>query len=392
MDDQFDNVLNRFNTHSMKWDQLNKLFGSTDVLPMWVADMDFVSALAIRTAIDKVTEHGVFGYPFVPDTLREAIQSWLGRRHNWPVETDWFVFCPGVVTTLALSIETFSEPGDKIIIQPPVYPPFKRTVEMTGRELVNNPLIWQDDKYVMDYDGLEQLIDAQTKILVLCNPHNPVGRVWTKEELQKLGEICEKHGVMILSDEIHCDIVYPDHPFTPFASVRESFAQHSLTCMAATKTFNIAGLPFSYAVIPNATLRRKFQQALLRYALHMFNSVAIAATEAAYQDGEPWLDQLLQYLKGNVDTLLAFVKERIPEIRAIRPEGTYLIWLDFRALELSDTQLGEFLTKEAKVGLNLGHTFGAGGEGFARINIGCPRTTLLEGLSRIEAAVQRIKR
>lgn len=391
MDFDFDRVFSRFGTGSMKWDQLEKLYGTIDVLPMWVADMDFVSPPAIMETLHQQIEHGVFGYAILSDEFREEVRRWVEHRHGWKTEMDWYVFCPGVVTSLVLAIETFSEPGDKIIIQPPVYPPFKRSVELAQRELTNNPLKFVDGQYVIDFEDLEQKIDERTKLLVLCNPHNPVGRVWKQDELQKLGELCEKYDVRILSDEIHCDIIYPGSKFTPFASITETFAQNSLTFMAATKTFNIAGLPFSYTIIPNQELRRQFQKSLLKYALHMYNGLAVRATEAAYRDGESWLEQLLVYLKGNLDELITFVERRIPEIKVTHPQGTYLVWLDCRELGLDDQELAKFLAKEAKVGLNLGHTFGVGGEGFARINIGCPRSVLLEGLRRIEAAVNRLK-
>lgn len=384
----FDQLIHRTNTASEKWDQAEKLFGEPEILPMWVADMDFVSPQPVIDAILKRAEHGVFGYAFAPDSYYEAVMGWMDRRHKWPIQKDWICYSPGVVTALSLIVMSFTQPGDKVVIQPPVYPPFASTVKRHGRELVYNPLKYDNRRYFMDLEDLKSKLDARVKLLILCSPHNPVGRVWTKEELKELGEICLANNVLIISDEIHCDLVYSGSTHTPFASMGEGFAMNTITCMAPSKTFNLAGLQTSAIIIPNPALRKRFKFSLQTLSLGLPNIFGMVAAEAAYRYGDEWLDQCLNYIKQNLTTALNYFRSEIPNVNVIEPQGTYLVWLDFRELEMKGKELEQFLSRKAKVGLSQGYMFGPGGEGFARMNIACPRSVLMEGLERIKNAVK----
>lgn len=390
----FDEVIDRKKTNSLKWDAVTRIYGDPEVLPMWVADMDFLPPEPIVEAVALRAARGHFGYSLRPDSLSESIVGWLARRHNWQVEREWLTYTSGVVPALALAVQAYSQPGDKIIIQPPVYHPFFAVIQNNGRQVVNNPLKLEDGRYSMDFDGLEKCFDSRVKMLILCSPHNPVGRVWTREELTRLGEICLRKGIVIVSDEIHFDLILgsDDAPIRhyPLASLSEELAQNTVTCFAPSKTFNIAGFHSSAVITPNARLRALFDNSLESSASGGSNLLAALAWEAACRESEGWLDALLDYLRGNLSFLCRYFEERIPRIKVIRPEGTYLVWLDFRGLELSQTELKTFLATEAKVGLNDGAAFGPGGEGFQRMNIACPRSTLEEGLRRIEAAVGRM--
>lgn len=384
----FDHVWNRKNTYSVKWDGVEKLFGDADLLPMWVADMDFKAPQPVIDALTKQAEHGIFGYTIRPDSYYEAIIEWFKKRHNFEVKKDWLVFSPGIVPALSIIVQAFTEPGDKIIVQPPVYYPFFSAVKRNGRTVVENPLAFDGERYTIDFADLEQKIDSGVKMLILSNPHNPVGRVWTMEELQRLGELCVKHDVLVIADEIHCDLVRKAYRHTPFASLSEQFAQQSITCTAPSKTFNLAGLQASQLIIPNEQYRKTLKTAIQTLSVDLSSSFAIPAVEAAYRDGEEWLDQLIDYLEGNIQYLTEYVEQNIPQINVIQPEGTYLVWLDFRSLGLKAKELEALMQKKAKVALDEGYIFGTGGEGFERINVACPRSTLEEGLRRIEKAVK----
>lgn len=385
----FDTLLDRRNTQSVKWDTLEDKFGSVDVLPMWVADTDFPILPSVLDAMRDRLTHPAMGYTVVPDSFYESAQQWFSQRHGWQTERAWFQYSPSVLTALSIAINTFTEPGDKVVIQPPVYHPFPRIVQDNERTLIHNPLRVEDGEYFMDLDDLERHIDDGAKMLILCNPHNPVGRVWPKEQLLRLGELCARRGVLVIADEIHADLVFSGHTHVPFASISDELAQISVTCIAPTKTFNFAGLPISMAVIPNPELRQRFLATIQRYALTHPNLLSMVALETAYREGGDWLDQLMVYLEGNRDELVRFFQERVPAIRVRAPEGTYLAWLDCRALGLADEELKRFFDEEAKVGLNQGELFGPGGHGFARLNFACSRTVLRAGLARIEAAVAR---
>ena len=383
----FDKVVNRSNTNSTKWNFVKELFGAEDVLPMWVADMDFKVPPAIIEAIKKRADHGIFGYSGPDERYFQATINWMKKRHNWAIEKEWFVITPGVVPAISMLIRTFTHPGDKVILQTPVYHPFYGAVRLNGCQVVANPLKFENGHYIMDFDDLETKFDSRVKLLILCSPHNPVGRVWTKEELTRLGEICLKHDVIVISDEIHEDLVYKEYTHIPFASISEEFAEHSITCTAPSKTFNLAGLQTSNILIPNPKLRTDFQNMLESNAITSPNLFGIVALQTAYEEGEEWLDQLLDYLHGNLDFLMEYVEKNIPQIKVIKPEGTYLVWLDFSALGMDPLSLKNFLLEKAKVAFDDGYIFGPGGEGFERINIACPRSLLKAGLDRVSRAV-----
>ncbi|SMF89595.1 cystathione beta-lyase [Paenibacillus uliginis N3/975] len=385
----FDLTINRTRTASLKWDNIPAVFGVDDALPMWVADMDFAAPPAVVRAMHARVEHGVFGYTLQTETYREAITSWMDKRHNWSIKPEWIQYCPGVVPALSLIVEAFTEPGDQVIIQTPVYPPFYSVVKDHGRELVQNPLILTEQgDYVMDFEDLERsLSGGRVKMIILCSPHNPVGRVWTKEELSRIASLCEQHDVLVVSDEIHADLIYQAGSHTPFASLSEDAAMRSFICTAASKTFNIAGLNTANIIIPNDTLRRRFDKALQRYALGSITPMGAAATETAYREGGEWLDALLSYVRGNMEYIRDFIQEHMPEVKVKLPQATYLLWIDFRGLGMSDEDLNRFLVQKAKIGMNRGVTFGKSAEGFMRMNMACTRATAEEAMSRLNAAI-----
>ena len=389
----FDEIIDRTDYHSEKWDELKGKFGDIpeDVLPMWVADMEFRAPKPVIEAIKKTAEHGIYGYTSRPDSYYQAIIDWMEKRHNWKVKKDWLAFSPGVVPALSIIIRAFTQPGDKVIVQPPVYYPFFRIIENNGCHVVNNPLKLSNRKYFMDYDDLERKIDdPRVKLLILCSPHNPVGRVWQKEELIILGEICLEHKIMVISDEIHADILFKGYKHIPFASISPAFAHHSITCTAPSKTFNLAGLQTSTIIIPNKKYYKTYNNALDSLALDENNVFGLVALEAAYRYGEEWFEQLSSYLNENLEFLMKYFKEKIPKIEVIKPEGTYLVWLDCRQLGLSAKDLNNFMLNKARVALDDGYWFGTEGEGFMRMNIACPRSVLEKALRRIEGAVNSI--
>lgn len=383
----FDAVIDRRGTGSQKWDGASKKFGDGDVLPLWVADMDFVSPAPVVEALLERARHGVFGYVERPDEFYAAIAAWLGRRHGFSVRPEHIVNSPGVVPALHLMVRAFTKPGDRVLIQTPVYPPFMRVAQAEGREAVYNLLVRGPNGYEMDFDALERQLDG-VSLAILCNPHNPVGRVWTRDELARFGELCLRTGTLVASDEIHCDLTLFGQRHTPFASVAPELAARSLTCVAPSKTFNVPGLTTANVIIADDGLRREFTRVLNSLALYEANVFGVTALTAAYERGDEWLDQLLQYLQGNVEAMEAFLRAELPGVRMTRPEATYLAWLDFSSWGMTDEQLATFLSEQAHVGLNDGPSFGPGGSGFARLNFGCPRSTLKDGLSRIAAAAR----
>ncbi len=387
---QFDQVIDRRNTSSVKWDLVEKLYGSREVLPMWVADMDFPAPRPVVDALIARAQHGVYGYTTRPDSVYEAIELWARTRHNWTIEREWIRFSPGVVPGLAFLLYALSAPRDKVIIQPPVYHPFAFTIRENDRQIVNNPLIFENGRYRMDLDDLERKAREGARLMILCSPHNPVGGVWTQGELRQLGEICCEHGITVISDEIHSDLLLPGHVHTPFASISPEFAQNSVVCTAPSKTFNLAGLQTSVITIPNKELRDRFDSVLDRLHLTLPNTFGLVAMEAAYRYGGEWLDELRGYLSANLRYLTAFLAREAPQIKVVQPQGTYLVWLDCRELGLQTEELSRFMREDAKVGLDDGHIFGPGGEGFERINIACPRSVLQEGLQRIAGAVRKL--
>lgn len=384
----FDELIGRRNTGSLKWDVLEERFGSGELLPLWVADMDFRAPPAVIKALSSRVGHGIYGYMTIPPSYYESVASWFQRRYSWDLRKEWIVFIPGVVPAVNFAIQAMTKPGDSIIVQSPVYYPFFRSVEHNGRNLLNNQLKFVDGRYEMDFDDLRRKArDPSAKLMILCSPHNPVGRVWTKEELQELGDICLENGVTVVSDEIHSDLVHPGFRHTNFASISEKFAQNSITCTSITKTFNLAGLQVSNIIIPNEKIRKDFNAAAEASIELMPNSFAADAVSAAYDHSEDWLDDLLLYLKGNLDFLREFVNESLPDVKFIETEGTYLVWLDFREVEPDPVKLETLMRKNAGVALDEGYIFGPGGEGFERINIACPRTMLKKALEQIASAV-----
>ena len=386
----FDEVVNRNNTDSRKWGTLEEIYGTTDILPMWVADMDFKSADEIIEALKKRAEHGVFGYTWEQDSFYDSIIKWVKRRHNWNIKKEWILFTPGVVMGLNLGVRELVKEGEKVLIQSPVYPPFYRVIENNNRIVNLNPLKDTGEKFVMDYEDLEQKIDKDTKLMMICNPHNPVGRVWTREELIRLGDICIKNEIVIISDEIHSDFILKGHTHVPLASISKELEERTITLMAPSKTFNIAGLATSVAIIPNEELRHAYEKAIEVMEIGNTTIFGNVGFEAAYNHGEEWLDELLIYIEDNIDYAMEYINRNIPEIKVYRPDGTYLLWLNFRGLNKSPEEINEALIKIGKVGLNEGSPYGKEGEGFFRLNIGCARSILEEGLRRIEKAVKSL--
>ncbi len=381
----FDEVIERRGTNCIKWDYTKEIFGKEEILPLWVADMDFSVPPQVQQELEKRIKHPVFGYSGVPDGFKESFINWMQKRHDWSVENEWIIANPGVVPAISLAINTFSEEGDKVVIQPPVYPPFFSTAEKNKRELVLNPLQETDNGYEMDFDHLKKNIDSRTKMLIFCNPHNPVGRVWRENELEELVRICAEKDVLLVSDEIWSDIIMPGFKHLPLAKVADKLAYDGvITCMAPSKTFNLAGLKASATVIPEDKYRAKFIDLAERFGMNKVNMFGGITFTSAYNYGEDWLECLVSYLDENMDFLIKFLGEKLPAIKASKSEGTYLVWLDFRGLGLTDEDLVERMVHKARVGLNPGFSFGDQGKGFLRINVGCPRPLLVEALERIE--------
>ncbi len=383
----FDQIIDRSNTNSVKVDALERVFGSKDVIPLWVADMDFLSPPEITEGLKKRVEHGIFGYVEPGDGYFSSIINWLKNRHDWSVSKENITFIPGVVKGFAFAIDVFTNDSDKIIIQPPVYPPFKGTTEDLNREIVNNPLIFKDGQYSMDFDNLREVAKTGCKMLILCNPQNPSGRIWTKEELSELAEICFDNDIIVISDEIHSDLALPGNKHVPYATVSEKAAQNNITLMAPSKTFNIAGIVSSFAVVENEDIRKKYFDYLLARQLNEGTIFGYLAAQYAYEYGDEWLDQAIEYIQKNIDFVDDFLQNHIPQIKVIRPEASFLIWLDCRDLNLSQPELENFFIHKAKLGLNSGTMFGKEGEGFMRLNVGCSRITLEKALNNLKKAV-----
>lgn len=384
----FDEVVNRRGTECKKWDTY-----AEDVIPMWIADTDFKCPQPIVDAMVKRAEHGVYGYPSGGKNFERAIQRWQEVRFGWKIETSWVEHTPAVVPGVIFAIRAFSHPGDHVVLQTPAYHPFHQIIPNNGRIFSANELVLTNGRYEIDFADLERrLAHPRAKIFLLCNPHNPGGRCFTKEELTRIGELCLKNGALVVSDEIHSDIVYKGHRHIPFASISEEFAQHSIVCVNPSKTFNIAGVRTGAAIIPNRRLHDAYYESVAdnkAYGRTVFGTLPL---ETAYLSCDYYADQLMEYLEGNLEFLTRYMKSRIPEISIIKPEATYLIWLDCRGLQLSEEALVKFFMEEAKVAMNSGLSFGEGGRGFMRMNIACRRETLQEALRRIETAIEKIIR
>lgn len=388
----FDTVPNRRGTNCFKYDFAREMGMPEDVLPLWVADMDFPTAPAVLERLHALAEHGIFGYTGVKDAYFSAVHNWYAQRFGWETQRSWLVTTPGVVFAIAIAIRAFTQKGDAILIQQPVYYPFANKVTENDRQLVVNPLILKNGRYEMDFADMERkIVDNHVKMLLLCSPHNPVGRVWTKEELLRVGEICQKHGVLVVSDEIHADFTYAGHTHRVFASVKSEFADFTITCTAPSKTFNLAGLQNSNIFIPNRQLRHAYKKELSACGCGGTNCMGMAACQAAYEAGADWLEQLKQYLAGNLAYVRQFLREKLPDIALIEPEGTYLVWLDLRKLGLTEQQQRQLIVQDAKLWLDTGTLFGQGGEGFERINIACPRATIEQAMQRLERAVHKTR-
>lgn len=383
MNFDFDQLIERTGSSCIKYDGMEKFLGAGDALPMWVADMDFLTPQYITEAIIERAQHGVFGYPLREESYFTSLINWLERRHQWSVERDWISFCPGVVPAVNLAVLAYTQPGDKIIVQPPVYFPFFTAVTDHNRSLLYNNLIMRDGRLCMDFDNLEALAKEGAKMLIISNPHNPGGSVWTREELSRMAEICMKYNILIISDEIHCDLIFSPYKHIPFASLSHEISMITITTVAPSKTFNLSGLSTSSVIIENDSLRRKFNAQLDHLHIGGGNIFGNIASEEAYLHGDSYVDALMKYLQGNVDMLIEFASQYLPKIKVIRPESTFLVWLDCRETGLKDQELNDFFLLEAKVGLNPGVMFGPGGEGYMRMNIGCPKATLLQGLVQI---------
>jgi cystathionine beta-lyase len=384
----FDRVIDRYHTNSIKWDFNQRTFGREDILPMWVADMDFSAPEALVEALVNRAKHGIYGYSDGMEGYYESLIKWMRERHGWEIQKDWITFGPGIVPALNELVRSLTEPKDKILVQFPVYPPFFKVVENHNRELVGSQLILNNGRYTMDFTDLEEKFAGGVKMMILCNPHNPVGRVWEKDELEQLAQLSLAYGVLVISDEIHSDLIFEGYRHIPFMSLSPELAEHSIVCTAPSKTFNLAGLQTANLIIPNAKYRQAFRASLNLTGVNHPNVFGITALEAAYRYGGNWLDQLMHYLSGNVKLLTSFFDRELPQIKVIQPEGTYLIWLDFRALGMEPKALQKFLVHRAGVGLSAGYLFGPGGEGFARLNFGCARSVLEEGLQRIKKALK----
>ena len=387
----FDQAIERKNTNCSKYDGMAASFGRNDLLPLWIADMDFPVPEEVAAAVAKRAEHPVYGYNVFPVGYYEAFTAWVKKHHDWDVKKEWVCHTPGVLTALSNAILTLTEKGDNILIQPPVYFPFSSTIEALGRTVINNQLIYRDGYFTMDFDDLEEKA-KQAKLFVFCSPHNPSGRVWKKEELERVEAICRKNDLLVFSDEIHSDIVYQPHKHIVFAQLSDWSREHSIIAMAPSKTFNIAGLEMSHITIANDEMRTRYQY-LLRYGLHVANanSCGIPAAQAAYEHGEAWYQDLLVYLQANIDYLDAALKEQVPQVKLVRPESTYIPLLDMSELGMTNDEMKNFVINEVGAALNAGSTFGPGGERFMRINVATQRVHLETFVARLKEAISRLK-
>ncbi len=387
----FDKVIDRKNTNSIKYDFALRRGMPENLLPLWVADMDFRVCEKILEALHERVEHGIFGYSEVQEEYFEAVRGWMEKRHNWKVESKWLVKTPGVVFALAMAVQAFTDPGDGVLIQQPVYYPFSEVIEDNDRIIVDNTLyLGEDGKYHIDFEDFERKAEQyHVKLFLLCNPHNPVGRVWTREELERLGEICIRRDIIVVSDEIHHDFVLQGK-HQVFADLSEELKNRTITCTAPSKTFNLAGLQVSNIFIASQQLRMRFRRQVGAAGYSQLNTLGLTACEAAYRHGEEWHDQLMEYLKANISYVKDFLKEKIPKVRLIEPEGTYLVWLDFKELGLTEKERQDLIVKKAGLWLDSGTMFGPAGKGFERINIACPRSILKTAMENLEQAVKAL--
>lgn len=385
MNYNFDEIVDRRNSDCLKYDFAEKRGKPKDILPLWVADMDFKTPPEVIEALVTKSRHGIFGYSDVGDDYFNVLQSWFSRYFKWTIEQPWLVKTPGIVFAICTAIRALTSKGDAVLIQQPVYYPFSESVLVNDRKLVVNELIFDQGSYSIDWQDFEsKIIQNQVKLFILCSPHNPVGRVWTEAELLRVGDICLQHGVTVISDEIHADFVFPGHRHLVFANLKPEFAEITITCTAPTKTFNLAGLQVSNILIANPVIRKQILREISRCGFSQLGIMGLTACRAAYSSGHQWLAELNNYLDGNRQYMSYFFAQKLPQIKMIEPEGTYLAWLDCRDLGFDDAELDRLIIHKAGLWLNSGRIFGAGGEGFQRINFACPRATLTEALSRLE--------
>lgn len=387
----FDKGVNRYNTSSVKWDGTTYLYGEKDIIPMWVADMDYEVAENIIEDIKNRLDNRVLGYSFIGESYYEGVIHWYKKIHNWDINKEWIKFSPGIVPGLNLLIGALTQAGDDVIIQSPVYHKFQVIIEKNKCNVLENPLKIVDGKYEMDFDNLEKIITEKTKVLILCNPHNPVGRVWKDWELKRLGEICLKNNIVVISDEIHCDIVYKPNLHRVFTRVDKRFEENTIVCTAPNKTFNIAGLKTGNMIIANKELRHKYNEACDAQFISGPTIFGAIAQESAYKKGELWYREMLKYLEDNMDYAVKYFQEKIPEIKTYKPEGTYLLWLDCRDLKVKSEDLNQFFIEKCKVLLNEGHSFSKSYNGYQRMNIATSRQVLEQALKRIEEGIKSIK-
>ena len=381
----FDEIIPRRGTNSYKWDSA----GDADILPMWVADMDFRTAPPVVEALRKRVEHGIFGYVRVPDAYYAAVTNWFARRHDWQIEKEWIIYTTGVVPALSAVIKALTAPGDKVMVQTPVYNCFFSSIRNNGCGMIANPLIYRNGTYQIDFADLEQkAADPSVKVLLLCNPHNPAGRVWTKQELTRIGDICIRNNVWVVADEIHCELVFPGHTYIPFASISQEFLMHSVTCTSPSKAFNLAGLQIANIISADTNIRTKIDKAINVNEVCDVSPFGVEALMAAYNDSEEWLEELKQYLFDNYNYLRAYFAEYLPEFPVSILEGTYLVWVDCSVLNQSSDEIIKTLLEKEKIWVNEGSLYGEAGEGFIRINIACPRQQLIEGLNRLRRALK----
>ena len=393
----FDKIINRKGTNCLKYDYAVERGKPADVLPLWVADMDFTVSEEITKSLHAAVDHGIYGYTQPKDAYYNAITNWMEKNHNWKTKREWIMKTPGVVFALGAAVKAFTKPGDAVLIQNPVYYPFTNIIRDNDRRVIDNTLVYEKrvtegkSQYSIDYEDFERkIVQENIKLFILCNPHNPVGRVWNREELQYLGEICLRHHVIVVSDEIHNDFVYPGFEHTVFANVDPRFAEFTVTCTAPSKTFNLAGLQISNIFISHETLREAFQKEIDKTGYDEPNALGAVACEAAYRGGQEWLDQLRAYLLENLNFLRTYLQEKIPQIHLVEPEGTYLVWLDCSELGISGKELDQFIVEKAGLWLDGGAMFGPSGSDFQRVNIACPRATLELALDKLKAAVDNL--
>ena len=383
----FDTIIDRKGTNALKTDVLKERYGSEDLIPLWVADMDFLSPPAISEAIIERAQHCLFGYTCPAQSYYDSILNWIKKSHQWEIKQEWISFIPGIVKGIAFVVDCFSDKSDKVIIQPPVYHPFRIIPTLHQRTIVNNPLVLSAGQYEMNLENLNSVIDDSCKILILCNPHNPGGRVWNKQELIDLAELCYDRNILVISDEIHSDLIHQDNKHTPFASVSEKAAQNSITFMAPSKTFNIAGIVSSFAIVPNDEIRSQFYNYLKSSELDEGHIFAYTATEAAYTKCDDWLNEAIEYIWQNIQFVNDYLKKNIPQIKVMIPQASYLVWLDCRELNLPQNKLVSLFVKDAKLALNDGAMFGKEGNGFMRMNVGSPRSVLAQALDNLKDAL-----